>query len=359
METVQIQAEKRSYPVIIGEGLRYQLADVLKETAAGKSRFLLVVDKAVDALYREETESQLARLLPVSTYVMPSGEQSKSVEELSRLWEFAAENEMDRKSVFVALGGGVAGDLTGFAAAGYMRGVDYIQLPTTLLAQDSSVGGKTGINLKAGKNLAGAFHPPLAVIYDTATLHTLPDAEWRSGFAEMIKHAYLDGEAFLQDLKARVQSVEDMKSPEVASWIKRSIEVKARIVEEDEREQGVRAFLNLGHTLGHALEKEMGYGRITHGEGVAAGLWFALAVSNNESAGDWELEKEKAWLESLGYPVDAPGGLSADALVESMKRDKKASYGEIHYVLLEKPGKPLTAKVEENTIRQLLDRHYK
>ncbi|RSL33461.1 3-dehydroquinate synthase [Salibacterium salarium] len=354
MEKLLVETPGSTYPVFIGEGIRNNCAELLQPLLSKKSKALIITDSHVNTLYGEDLETNLNSMLPTTLFTIPEGEQSKSIEAYENGLTACIEANLDRKSVIIALGGGVVGDIAGFIAATYMRGISFVQVPTTLLAQDSSVGGKTGINHRLGKNLIGAFHQPEAVVYDTLTLATLSDKEWRSGFAEMIKHAYIKDPEFLSWLKDNVTCMEDMKKNGLLQFLKRSIAIKADIVKEDEKEAGIRAYLNFGHTLGHALEKVSGYGHITHGEGVAAGMIFAMRLSNHLELAHWDIDIEKRWLENLGYPVHAASMQSPEALISAMKTDKKTTAGKLTFVLAEKPGFPFLQTVDESDVLFLL-----
>ncbi|SDH40760.1 3-dehydroquinate synthase [Alteribacillus bidgolensis] len=355
MKQLTINTSNQSYPVYIGNNILEEAPDLLGSFLDDKSKALIISDTNVSELYGDKLKRILEPILPVSIITVPNGEHSKSMASYEKLLTACIEQGLDRQSVIFALGGGVIGDLAGFSAATYMRGIPFVQVPTTLLAHDSSVGGKTGINHPLGKNLIGAFHQPSAVLYDTGTLTTLPDEEWRSGFAEMIKHAYIQDPDFLHWLKENVKTIADIKTDKIRQFLKRSIAVKAEIVKEDEREAGIRAFLNFGHTLGHALEKTSGYdGQITHGEAVAAGMVFAMRLSNELGISAWNVSEEINWLKSLNYPVEAPSQYSAQKLINAMKKDKKASAGNIKFVLLKEPGRPLLYTIDEKLLIELL-----
>ncbi|MFB5661673.1 3-dehydroquinate synthase [Alteribacillus sp. HJP-4] len=359
MEQLIVQTNAEAYPVYVGEGIRKDASQLLKDQLYMKSKAMIITDDQVGPLYAGELKEILSSVISVEIYTIPAGEESKSFLELEKLLTSFIKNGLDRQSVIIALGGGVIGDLAGFAAATYMRGISFIQIPTTLLAHDSSVGGKTGINHPLGKNLIGSFHQPEAVLYDTDTLQSLPDKEWRSGFAEMIKHAYIRDAEFLEWLQENVQSIDDIKSGIINKFLARSIKVKADIVKEDVREKGIRAFLNFGHTLGHALEAVSGYGKITHGEAVGAGMIFALKVSNQLGLSNWNIVKEKAWLDSIGFPTEAPKNFHAKDLIQAMKKDKKTTAGSIRFVLVTQPGVPRIETVEEDTLLSILQEDYK
>ncbi|WP_240375593.1 3-dehydroquinate synthase [Bacillus piscicola] len=354
MEEVIVATDTTSYPVYIGKGLLRDAAAMLRNVLNGRSKALIVTDETVAPLYGDDLLKSLEVVIPVAMHIVPAGESSKSMAVYEQVLTACMKEGLDRKSIIIALGGGVIGDLAGFAAATYMRGIPFVQVPTTLLAQDSSVGGKTGINHELGKNLIGAFHQPEAVLYDTETLSSLPDKEWRSGFAEMVKHAYIKDPEFLAWLKENVHSEADIKKDHIRGFLKRSISIKADIVKQDEKESGVRAFLNFGHTLGHALEKITGYGELTHGEAVACGMIFAMRVSNELSLSSWDIAEEASWLQALGYPVDAADRFTADELITIMKHDKKANAGDITFVLLREVGQPFLQTVEERLLHSLL-----
>lgn len=284
---------------------------------------------------------------------VPAGEHSKSMTAAEGLVDRLLAAGLDRGSFVVALGGGVVGDLAGFVAAIYLRGIPCVQIPTTIVAQvDSSVGGKTGVNARAGKNLIGAFHQPRLVLADTLTLETLPDREYREGFAEVIKHAVIRDAAMLDDL--------DPAAPRasLAPLIARNIAIKAGIVSQDEEERaGLRALLNFGHTVGHAIENVAGYGKFLHGEAISLGMAAALEISQGKyglSAAD--AGRVRAKLQAYGLPVAMPSGLDTGALLSAMRHDKKFSEGRIRYVITPKLGEAFVADdVTEDDLRTAID----
>ncbi|SER42373.1 3-dehydroquinate synthase [Salisediminibacterium halotolerans] len=352
---LEIRSESHTYPIYIAAGLRHQTADILK--GLGKSTFsavLIVTDETVGPLYAEEVAASFADEQPLYICTLAAGEQSKSMETYYELMTFALNCHLDRNSVIVALGGGVVGDAAGFAAATYMRGIDYVQMPTTLLAHDSSVGGKTGINHPLGKNLIGAFHPPAAVIYDTETLYTLPEKEWRSGLAEVIKHGWIQDPELLKVIKDQWLDLSAVPVDVLNDTIRQSIQVKAEIVQLDEREAGIRAFLNFGHTLGHAIEAEAGYGTLTHGEAVAIGMDFAMKLSGKVLGSSLDSEAYNEEMIRLGYDLTIPASCEPETLLAHMKRDKKAAEQKVRFVLLQEAGVPLVRPVEDDTILDLL-----
>ena len=284
---------------------------------------------------------------------VPSGENSKSLSVVENLCDRMIDAGLDRSSFVVALGGGVVGDLAGFVAAIYYRGLPFIQLPTTIVAQvDSSIGGKTGVNARAGKNLIGAFHQPRLVLADTATLATLPDREYREGFAEAIKHAVIRDVTMLDELDPA------MPRASLAPLIARNIAIKAAIVSEDEREEkDTRALLNFGHTVAHAIENVAGYGRFLHGEAVSLGLAAALEISVRHSGlPSVAAEKVRRILDAYGLPLALPANLSTDELIAAARRDKKFSSGRIRFVVCPRLGEArVVENVTENDIRQAID----
>jgi len=352
MKSIHVKSVSDPYTIYVGGGLRHQLNELLPQSY---DQVMIISDNHVASLYLDDVKHALGSEVDVSSYIIPAGEYSKSFDIFEKCHTAAINQGLDRHSLIVALGGGVVGDLAGFVAASFMRGIDYIQVPTTVLAHDSSVGGKVAINHPLAKNIIGSFHQPKAVIFDTETLSTLSDQEWRSGMAEVIKHAWIHDQNMLQtcfDLNSF--SEEDLKVIEHLLW--KGISIKANIVEEDERETGIRSFLNFGHTLGHALESEFGYGSITHGEAVALGMDFALFLSERylqqESLPRIEYQQ---WLEAHKYPVQILRSIDVDSLVERMKMDKKNQHHYIRFVLLTSIGQPILQSFEESSLKQELE----
>ncbi len=351
MESLWIQAKSKTYSIYLGKGLSERIVSLLPKSY---SAYLIITDDTVGPLHLDFVQTTLAKAAPVYSVTVPAGEASKSFDQYRALLDHLLELNIDRKSCVVALGGGVVGDLAGFVAATYLRGVGFIQMPTTLLAHDSSVGGKTGINHEKGKNLIGSFYHPDAVFYDTSFLSSLPDREWRSGFSELIKHSLLDSDAFFKDLKSSIPDFSSLTPEAVTPFLKRGIEVKAKIVETDEQENGVRAFLNLGHTLGHALEKQSGYGVLTHGEAVAIGMVFALELSEKWLNVALPVQELIDWLKALGLNTTVPTGLSIESIMDSMKRDKKRKGETIRFVLLKSIGAMTLEELPEAFIKDHL-----
>lgn len=350
METLMIRTQTGSYPIFVGKGLLPRADELIKDVYSSS---YIITDSHVAPRYLNELEKTL-RNRQVFHYIAEAGEQSKNLDEYNRIITDMLEKKLDRNTCVIALGGGVVGDLAGFVAATYLRGVAFLQMPTTLLAHDSSVGGKVGIDHALGKNLIGAFYPPAAVIYDTATLETLPFRELQSGFAELIKHSLISSPDFYQELKKAIPERSMLTPDAVGSFLIRGISVKAKIVELDEHESGPRKFLNFGHTLGHALEKELGFGTLTHGEGVAVGSLFALKLSEAYYGHPLPVKELAEWYVRLGLPTKVPDGLTAEGLMEQMKYDKKNRDGHYHFVLMKSIGRPETRQVPESLVRGTL-----
>ena len=341
MERLRIELGERSYPILIGPGLLHDAAVIGGSVAARD--VLVVTNKTVAPLYLARLERSLEGKR-VASVALPDGEQYKTLETLAQVFDALVERRLNRDACVVALGGGVVGDMAGFAAACYQRGVDYVQVPTTLLAQvDSSVGGKTGVNHPGGKNLIGAFHQPRAVVADTDTLKTLPPREFRAGLAEVIKYGLIADAAFLGWIEANLDALLRLDGAALAHAIRRSCEIKAEIVAEDEREHGRRALLNLGHTFGHAIETATGYGEWLHGEAVGTGMLMAADLSCRLGwIGAADVARIRALLVRAGLPIAAPP-IGAGRALELMGMDKKVLAGRIRLVLMSKVGEGVVA----------------
>ncbi|NGP43708.1 3-dehydroquinate synthase [Bacillaceae bacterium SIJ1] len=347
MRTIQIEASSNHYPVRVGAGLRHQLGQWINK--GDYSRVLLVADEAVVAYYSNDCMKALENIVPVHLYAVPSGEASKSFSEYEKILQKALAVGLDRKSCMIALGGGMIGDLAGFAAASYMRGVGFIQIPTTLLAHDSSVGGKVAINLEHEKNMVGAFYQPDGVYYDIETLQTLPEHEWRSGFAEVIKHGIIGDSSLYHDLRNAFPSLDAVRSDaDLALTIERAIRVKAHVVAQDETETGVRAYLNFGHTLAHALESMTNF-EMSHGDAVSIGMRFALRMSRKLTGTQVQEKDWREWFDGLGFPRLSPH-LDVCDMLKKMKKDKKSTSGQINMVLLEEIGRVCLRSVDDEMI---------
>ncbi len=352
---LRVDLGERGYPIHIGTGLLGD-ASLYRPHVAGRG-VALVTNETVAPLYAARVESALREAgATVQTIVLPDGEAHKSWQTLDRIFAALLAAQADRRTVIVAVGGGVVGDMAGFAAATYQRGVSYIQVPTTLLAQvDSSVGGKTAINHELGKNMVGAFHQPAAVIADTGALATLPAREYAAGLAEVIKYGAIQDLALLTWLEAHAGDLTEREPAALAHAIRRSCEIKAEVVAADERESGARALLNFGHTFGHAIESAAGYGRWLHGEAVAMGMALAARFSvrgGRLAAAD--AERLVCLMARLGLPTESPA-YPIDTWLEYMGRDKKNEGGRITLILLDALGRAVIARdTPEPALREFL-----
>jgi len=339
MQTLTVGLGERSYPIHIGSGLLDR--PELLQPHLPRKRAAIVTNTTVAPLYLEKLQQTLASIgVSAVPVILPDGEEYKTGETLNQIYDALLQNRCERSTPLVALGGGVIGDMTGYAAATYLRGVPFIQIPTTLLAQvDSSVGGKTGINHPLGKNMIGAFYQPQLVLADTDTLNTLPDKELAAGIAEVIKYGLIRDLPFLEWLEQNMEKLLARDTAALQYAIARSCENKAEVVAADEREGGERALLNLGHTFGHAIESGMGYGNWLHGEGVAAGTIMAADLSQRLgwiSAQD--VARIRGLFERAGLPVIAPD-IGNGKYLEFMGLDKKVEGGKIRFVLLKEVGR--------------------
>lgn len=341
MQTVNISLvdnhKDRGYPIHIGPDLLSQ-PELLRRHIHG-TQVLVVSNETIAPLY-QETVAPALNAYNVRYVNLPDGEAHKNLNILNSIFDELLTAEFDRSCTLIALGGGVVGDMTGYAAASYQRGVDFIQIPTTLLAQvDSSVGGKTGVNHALGKNMIGAFHQPNCVIADTTTLSSLPDSELRSGLAEVIKYGLIIDSEFFHWLEENMPAVLSRDPVALAYIIRRSCEIKAEIVTNDERERGQRALLNLGHTFGHAIESALGYGSWLHGEAVAAGTAMAMDLSWRMG---WLPQEERAraleLFEQVGLPLAPPATMTVEKFLQYMQRDKKTLDGRLRLILMKSIG---------------------
>ncbi len=333
-QTLQVALGDRSYPIHIGSGL-LQRADLILPHL-GRKKAVIVSNETVAPLYLEPLAALLrANGVAVSQVVLPDGEEFKDWPTLNRIFDALLESRAERSTTLIALGGGVIGDTTGFAAACYQRGMPFIQVPTTLLSQvDSSVGGKTAINHPLGKNMLGAFYQPVRVIADLDTLDSLPDRELRAGLAEVIKYGPIADAGFLCWIEDNLDAMLARDKAVLAYAVRRSCEIKADVVGQDEREQGLRAILNFGHTVGHAIEAGLGYGAWLHGEAVACGMVLAADLSERMGLVPAGLvERLRTLIERAGLPVQPPR-LGTDRYLSLMRVDKKAEAGSIRFVLI-------------------------
>ncbi len=337
MKTLHLDLGNRGYPIYIGAGA-LDRPELVTRHITGK-RVVIVTNETVAPLYLARARAALGSLSPLDI-ILPDGEQHKTLDVLNRIFDGLLKARCDRHTTLVALGGGVVGDMTGFAAAVYQRGVPFIQLPTTLLSQvDSSVGGKTGVNHALGKNMIGAFYQPQAVVIDTATLNTLPARELSAGLAEVIKYGLIRDPEFFVWLEANIDKLMARDQSALAQAIERSCRNKAEVVAADERESGVRATLNFGHTFGHAIETGLGYGEWLHGEAVGAGM--ALAADLSRRLGwltDADVLRINTLLQRAQLPVKAPASMTPARFLELMSVDKKVLAGKLRLVLLKHIG---------------------
>lgn len=341
---LKVELGDRSYPIVIEPGCLANV-DVWSRVLSHRE-VVIVTNDRVAPLYLDKVSIALqAEKRTVFQLILADGEAHKNTQTLTQIYDFLLSNNISRKAVLVALGGGVIGDMVGFAAATYQRGIDFIQVPTTLLSQvDSSVGGKTGINHPLGKNMIGAFKQPLAVLIDPQVLQTLPQRELSAGLAEVIKYGLIHDADFFLWLEQQMDALLALNEPALMVAIERSCRLKADIVAADETEQGIRAILNLGHTFGHAIEAQMGYGQWLHGEAVGAGMVMACDLSLRQGWLDAvSMQRAVKLIGRANLPVTAPSGMTAAQFMEHMARDKKVEAGQLRLVLLEQLGKAVVS----------------
>lgn len=333
MQQIQVQLGDRSYPIYIGQDLMSN-SELFARYLTNK-KALIVSNDTIAPLYLQKIQQAMSVCARVETVILPDGEKFKDLQHLDYIFTGLLEHNFARDSILVALGGGVVGDMTGFAAACYQRGIDFIQVPTTLLSQvDSSVGGKTAVNHPLGKNMIGAFYQPKSVIIDTLCLTTLPANEFAAGMAEVIKYGIIWDADFFQWLEANVEALKLLQTDALTYAIAKCCQIKADVVEQDETEQGVRALLNLGHTFGHAIEAEMGYGVWLHGEAVAAGTILAAKTAHKLNLLDGQsVERICQLMLAFDLPIKAPESMGIEHFLKHMRRDKKVLAGKIRLVL--------------------------
>ncbi|MGL5470552.1 MAG: 3-dehydroquinate synthase [Shewanella sp.] len=354
-QQIQVDLGERSYPIYIGQSLMSDSETLSRYLL--KKRILIVTNETVAPLYLKQVQDTMASFGEISSVILPDGEQFKDLTHLDSIFTALLQRNYGRDSVLVALGGGVIGDMTGFAAACYQRGIDFIQIPTTLLSQvDSSVGGKTAVNHPLGKNMIGAFYQPQIVIIDTECLQTLPAREFAAGMAEVIKYGIMWDADFFRWLENNVQSLKSLDTQALVYAISRCCEIKADVVSQDETEQGVRALLNLGHTFGHAIEAEMGYGHWLHGEAVAAGTVLAAQTAKSLGLIDESIVcRIVQLLQAFDLPIKAPESMDFDSFIQHMRRDKKVLGGQIRLVLPTAIGRAeVFSQVSESTLEQVI-----
>ena len=360
VHTLHIELADRSYPILVGDALLDQRQTW--ESLPSATQAVIVTNQTVASLYLEQLRTVLSHRFPkVQVVVLPDGEVYKNWETLQTIFDALLQHACDRKTLMFALGGGVVGDMTGFAAACYMRGVPFVQVPTTLLAQvDSSVGGKTGINHPLGKNMIGAFYQPVQVVCDLSTLQTLPDREYSAGLAEVIKYGPIYDLDFLAWINHHMDDLMQREPEALAVAVRRSCEIKAAVVSADERESGLRAILNFGHTFGHAIEAGMGYGAWLHGEAVGCGMIMAARLSH--AMGMLHADRVTALhalIQRAGLPTVAPrlseGRHNAAAYLSHMRVDKKAEAGAIRFVLIDDAGQAHLKSAPDSLVAEVIE----
>jgi 3-dehydroquinate synthase len=352
MQTLAVNLGDRSYPIHVGTGILEQAGELLKQVGI-RGKVAVVTNPTLAQLYLDPIHEALSNAeFEVVPILLPDGEEHKNLKSLASIYDRLISERFERKSCVLALGGGVVGDLAGFAAATYLRGVPYVQVPTTLLAQvDSSVGGKTGVNHENGKNLIGAFYQPKLVIIDVAVLRTLPPRELVAGLAEVIKYGIILDPALFQLLEQRLENLLGLDRELLSQVIAVSCAIKARVVEADERENDIRAVLNFGHTIGHALEAVTGYRQLLHGEALGVGMVKAAALSVRHGFCDSaSFNRVVALVRKAGLPVEMPPGVSLQNLIQAMEVDKKVAGGKIKFVMCEGIGKTRFHSLAPNEI---------
>lgn len=355
MKKVKVKIKGKNdinYNILIKNGILKNTGKLAKKLLNG-NRVLIVTDDIVAKLYAGKVKKSLEKEnIITSVCILENGEANKNIDGVANIYSALAQNELSRNDMIIALGGGVIGDMSGYAAATWMRGIDFIQIPTTLLAcVDSSVGGKTGINIKEGKNLVGAFHSPKLVIIDSKILTSLPKREFNAGMSEIVKHALLFDEKLFQTIENHYNhnNKNDNQELDIDFILQRNCELKSHIVQIDYKEKKERMFLNFGHTVGHSIENASGYGVLLHGEAIAIGMIFAieygikLGITKNKNI----LDRVKNILYNIGLPIDIPNNIN---LKEAIKLDKKRNNEKINFVFLEDIGKPIIEKVDIDSI---------
>lgn len=356
-EVLEVDLGDRSYPIFIGDGLISRRD--LYQTYIKSKQVMVVTNTTVAPLYLEKVLNALADF-QAETVILPDGEEYKNLNTLDDIFSALLQKRFDRGCTLLALGGGVVGDMTGFAAACYQRGVNFVQVPTTLLSQvDSSVGGKTGVNHLLGKNMIGAFHQPQCVIADTATLNTLDDRQLSAGIAEVIKYGLINDIEFFEWLEENIHYLMQRDSTALTYAIKRSCFDKAEVVAADEKEAGQRALLNLGHTFGHAIETGMGYGEWLHGEAVATGMCMAARLSHKMGKlSNADVERVEALIAKAYLPIKPPKEMTTSQFMQLMAVDKKVMDGKLRLVLMESLGQSVvTGSFDAGLLEEMLDEY--
>ena len=356
MKKIIVKLDKRSYPIFIGKNI---LFDRSLFDNVNKKNLVLITNKKIEKLHISKIKNTL---LKKNKIIISDGEKYKNQDSITKIYNYLLKNKYSRDSCIVAFGGGVIGDMAGFAAATYQRGINFIQVPTTLLSMvDSSVGGKTGINHPLGKNMIGSFHQPIAVIVDTEILKTLSKRQFNAGMSEVIKYGIIKDKNFFNWIAKNTDKIKAQDSDSIIKIVKRSCEIKAEIVALDEKEKNIRALLNLGHTFGHAIENYLGYGKWLHGEAVACGFLIACSIAIQKSTMDvTEYNKIKSLLKAFSLPTKLPKNINIERLFEIMSLDKKVKNNKMVYVIPNNIGKAyITNKISKNIVIKALKDHAK
>ncbi len=352
-QTVKVGLGKRSYDIVIGPGSLHRMGEYLQSLGLS-GRVGVVTNPTLARLYGASLKKAIGKAGFTCYFIsIPDGERTKTLRWVSYIVDELVKHRFERRSTLVALGGGVIGDITGFAASMYLRGIPFVQVSTTLVAQvDSSVGGKTGVNHPSGKNLIGAFYQPALVVSDTNTLQTLPKREWLSGLAEVIKYGVIADKSFFGFLEDRMEHILDMQEKDIQTVVTRCCEIKARVVAKDERESGLRRILNYGHTIGHALEALGGYRKYIHGEAVGIGMVHESLLANHlELCSKDVVDRQRALIQRTGLPVRIPAH-SFSRFWGAMRHDKKVAQGTVHCVLPRSIGKVQVMPLDPRTVRR-------
>jgi 3-dehydroquinate synthase len=358
MKELKVELGERSYPIYIGSGILNDIAALFDRHGIGrKSPLLVVTDEQVGKLYLDQVTHLLSQSgYTVATHIVAAGESSKALSVLEDIVGTALKAGLDRKSTVIALGGGVVGDLAGFVAASYMRGVKFVQIPTTILAHDSSVGGKVAVNHPLAKNIIGAFHQPELVLYDMNTLLSLPLRDVRAGLSEVIKHGLIWDASFVEWIDAHAEKLLSLDPEALAYALYEGCKVKAAVVSQDERENDLRAILNLGHTIGHALEAVAGYGELVHGEAIAIGMVGAARLSVRLGNPEHILTVTEQLFRKFGLPVRIPERYDTDAIMEAMMHDKKFVEGVMTFIVATDIGKvEINRSVSVDMVREIVE----
>ena len=356
MKKIIVNLNKRSYPIFIGKNI---LSDKSLFNKVNKKNLALITNKKIEKLHISKIKNALMKKNKI---IISDGEKYKNQDSITKIYNYLLKNKYSRDSCIVAFGGGVIGDMAGFAAATYQRGIDFIQVPTTLLSMvDSSVGGKTGINHPLGKNMIGSFHQPIAVIIDTEILKTLSKRQFNAGMSEVIKYGIIKDKNFFDWIVKNTDGIKAQDPKSIIKIVKRSCEIKAEIVALDEKEKNIRALLNLGHTFGHAIENCLGYGKWLHGEAVACGFLIACSVAIQKNTMDVsEYNKIKSLLKAFSLPTKLPKNINIERLFEIMSLDKKVKNNKMVYVIPNNIGKAyITNKISKNIVIKALKDHAK